>query len=168
MTQNVSNPSRRSVAKGAAWAVPAVAVAASAPSLAASPLPTCEAAALTVTANCPGLLSTDSLNFTITNASGSGCVVPVGTPVDITVTGLVGLTLDLLVDANAGLLYTDGTTLFLNQELAAGQSITLEVFPDSLLNLQAVGDATVSILGASGTASYTMATVAGLTVAICA
>lgn len=40
MTQDITTtgPSRRSIAKGAAWAVPAVSVAAAAPSLAASPL----------------------------------------------------------------------------------------------------------------------------------
>lgn len=163
-----SGPSRRSIAKGAAWAVPAVSVAAAAPALAASPLPVCDPGTLTVTANCPGLLSTDSLTFTVGNPAGSGCEVPAGTVVDITVSGLVGLTLEQLVTLNAGVLYADGSTVALVEPLAAGESITLGIFPPSLLNAQVAGTATVAIAGSSASANYVIAEVAGVTVAICA
>ena len=156
-----SGPSRRSIAKGAAWAVPAVSVAAAAPSLAAS---ACDP--VTVTPNCPGLLSGDSLTFTISNPD-AGCVIPAGTPVEVTVSNLVGLTADLLVDINVGVLSTDSGTLALASDLAAGDSITVNVFPPSLLNLGVIGTATVSITGVPGSADYIIATAAGLTVALC-
>lgn len=167
MTSEITNPSRRSVAKGAAWAVPAVAVAAAAPSLAASP-----GDPLTVTANCPGLLSGDSLTFTISNPD-TGVLVPAGTPVDVTVTELVGLDVDLLVDINAGVLETDTSgSLLLADDLAPDESITLNIFPDSLLTAGVLGTATVSIEGVSAAADYILTSVnipvvGTVTVALC-
>lgn len=162
-----AGPSRRSIAKGAAWAVPAVSVAAAAPSLAAS-VAACALGTLQVTANCPPLLSTDSLTFTVTNPTASGCEVAAGTVVDITVGGLVGLTLEQLVILNAGVLYQEDSTLALSTALGPGDSITLEIFPPSLLNAQVAGTATVAVDGSSASANYIIAEVLGLTVAICA
>lgn len=82
MTSELSTPSRRTIAKGAAWAVPSVAVAAAAPSLAASP--TCDE---------PGAwhdglaLSSGCVVNVINVAASSGfqicnqgqCVIPAGT-----------------------------------------------------------------------------------------
>lgn len=162
MTTEITNPSRRSVAKGAAWAVPAVAVAATAPSLAAST--TCDP--VTVMPNCPPVLSGDTLTFTISNPD-TGCVVPAGTPVDVTVSNLVGLTVDLLVDINVGVLSTESGTLALASDLAAGDSITINVFPPSLLNLAVLGTAEVSIMGVPASADYIIASALGVTVALC-
>lgn len=162
-----AGPSRRQIAKGAAWAVPAVTVAAAAPALAASPLPVCEPGALQVTRNCPPALSTDSLTFTVANPASSGCVVPAGTPVDITVSGLVGLTLEQLVSLNAGVLYQNNGVLMLQSDLEPGDSIPIEVFPPSLLDAQVVGTATVAVAGSQASANYIIATVLGITVAIC-
>lgn len=161
-----AGPSRRQIAKGAAWAVPAVTVAAAAPSLAASPT-VCPPGTLAVTANCPPPVSTDSLNFTIANPAGSGCEVPEGTQVDITVSGLVGLTLEALVNLNAGVLYQEAGVLKLEAPLAAGDSITVEVFPPNLLNAQVLGSASVAVAGSSASAGYIIAQVLGLTVAVC-
>ncbi len=162
-------PSRRQIAKGAAWAVPAVTVAAAAPALAASPT-VCPAGTLTVATLCPPLLSTTSLRFRITNPAGSGCTVPAGTPLTLNVSGLAGLDATLLngINANAGVLFTTATDATLQQALAPGQSITLNVFPRRLLYAQVAGTASLSIEGSSASASYIIATVAGLSVAICA
>lgn len=162
-----SGPSRRQIAKGAAWAVPAVSIAAAAPALAASPLPACDPNTLQIVANCPPLLSTQSLNFTVTNPAGSGCEVPMGTPVDITVSGLVGLTVEALVAVNAGVLFQSGTSVQLARALQSGDSVTIEVFPPSLIDVQALGTATVAVAGSTASASYILANVLGLRVAVC-
>ena len=75
MTLDITHPSRRSVAKGAAWAVPAVAVAAAAPTLAASSELCTGTADFSVRAECPptdiDLLdgNSESLYFVIDNES---------------------------------------------------------------------------------------------------
>lgn len=89
MTQDITTtgPSRRSIAKGAAWAVPAVSVAAAAPSLAASPTDCSDAANwqgnIVLTPGC--LISVAGANvgagWTVHN-SGTGanaCPIPAGT-----------------------------------------------------------------------------------------
>lgn len=162
-----AGPSRRQIAKGAAWAVPAVSVAAAAPALAASPVTACAPGTLQIVANCPPVLSTQSLNFTLTNPAGSGCEIPIGTPVDITVSGLIGLTVEELVSVNAGVLFQSGTSLQLAQALQSDDSVTIEVFPPSLLDVQAVGTATVAAAGSTASASYILANVLGVRVAIC-
>ena len=169
MTQDITTtgPSRRSIAKGAAWAVPAVTVAAAAPALAAST--SCPAGALQVTALCPPPLSTTSLRFRISNPAGSACTVPAGTPLTLNVSGLVGLTASLLngINVDAGVLFSDASNATLQRALAPGESVTLNVFPRSLLNAQVAGNATLSIEGTSASASYIIVSVGVLSVAIC-
>lgn len=170
MTQDITTtgPSRRSIAKGAAWAVPAVSVAAAAPSIAASP--NCGPGTLQVEPLCPPLLSTTSIRFRITNPASSDCTVPTGTALTLNVSGLVGLNASLLngINADANVLFSNATDATLTQPLEPGQSITINVFPRSLLNAQVVGSATLSIGGSSASANYIIATVGGLSVAICA
>ncbi|APH00589.1 hypothetical protein ASJ30_02805 [Janibacter indicus] len=81
--------------------------------------------------------------------------------------GLVGLTLEQLVSLNAGVLYQNNGVLMLQSDLEPGDSIPIEVFPPSLLDAQVVGTATVAVAGSQSSANYIIATVLGITVAIC-
>lgn len=157
-----SGPSRRSIAKGAAWAVPAVSVAAAAPALAASPA-VCPAGTLTVTPNCPPLIqlptaNAQQLTFTVTNPAGSGCTVPMDTTFTIDRGGLAGVLVGPLNDLNAdvGVLFDTATTGHLTAPLAEGQSVTIEVFPRNLANVAVAQDATFTIDGSTATQGYTI------------
>ncbi|WP_435202630.1 hypothetical protein [Janibacter sp. GS2] len=164
MNSEITSPSRRQIAKGAAWAVPAVAVAAAAPSLAAS---TCPPPVVAV--NCPPLLTTQQLTFTITNPSSSTCDLPEGEVITVDRGGLAGVQVGPLNDLNVGveLLFTDANTAELTAPLAPGESITFQVFPRGLATVSALQNVTVAIQGASATQGYTIISLLGLSVAIC-
>lgn len=143
-----SGPSRRSIAKGAAWAVPAVSVAAAAPALAASPT-LCAPGESTLTVsvvNCRVLGLLSAPYFTITN--NGECTVPAGTAITLTGSGLVSAVVQGLDDINVAVLY-DGTssTGTLEQPLESGATIQVNVF--SGLDVTVLGDYTLTIDGAS-------------------
>lgn len=167
MTSEITSPSRRTIAKGAAWAVPAVTVAAAAPMLAASSA-ACTADDLTLgVASCRlvGLLSPEA-TFTITNSGDSGCTVPAGTPVSLTGGALAAIGVPALVDLNVGVL-TFGSGMgsaTLTTALAPGQSVTIRVFPSGL-NVNVLGTYTMTVLGAS--ANFTLAAGVGPLLSIC-
>ena len=159
-----SGPSRRSIAKGAAWAVPAVSVAAAAPALAASPGDACAPGTLKVTAVCPkpliDLLNAVPLYFTITNPAGSNCTVPAGTVINIERSGLANLDVATLNSlANVGVLYDTATTAHLTSPLASGQSAIIRIFPAGLATASVAAAATVRIDGSSATQDYTIVNV---------
>lgn len=140
-----TGPSRRQIAKGAAWAVPAVTVAAAAPALAAST--SCPAGSLTVSVvNCRVLGLLSAPYFTITN--NGDCTVPAGTPVTLTGSGLVSAVIQGLDDINVAVLF-DGqsSTGTLQQPLGPGEAIRVDVF--SGLDVTVLGEYTLSIDGAS-------------------
>ena len=158
-----SGPSRRSIAKGAAWAVPAVSVAAAAPALAASPIAVCAPGTLVVTANCPPVIQlptadAQQLTFTVSNPAGSGCIVPTDTTFTVDRGGLAGVFVTPLNDLNAsvGVLFDTATTGHLTAPLAEGQSVTIQVFPRNLANVAVAQDATFTIDGSSATQAYTI------------
>lgn len=141
VTQDIttSGPSRRSIAKGAAWAVPAVSVAAAAPSLAASGEPPCTPGSLTAThmrCNPVGLGQTPY--FRVTNGN-TDCTVPVGTQVTLTTSGLVGLDIDFLESDNNNLqlLYTVGNTSTFETvaPIGPGESIDIHVYSPSFITV---------------------------------
>ncbi|CAM3891653.1 hypothetical protein [Janibacter anophelis] len=164
MTQNVITPSRRSVAKGAAWAVPAVAVAAAAPSLAASTTYCTGTPTFTIDVVCPptdiDLLdgNSESLYFVVTNTS--GCTVEAGQEFTLDTTNLAGVTVEGLNAINAGVAVfgADGRTGTLSQDLADGASVEIHVFPvaDVDVNLAVIGATTLTIEAASLTQAYTL------------
>ena len=168
MTSEITSPSRRQIAKGAAWAVPAVTVAAAAPSLAASS-EACPPGTLQITPNCPGVLSTDSLYFTITNPGSSGCTMPTGTQITVDRGGLAGVQVGPLNNLNAGvdLLFTDANTAELTAPLEPGESIDIRIFPRGLANVSVLQNVTVSAGGSTVRQGYTIVTLLGLSVAIC-
>lgn len=161
-----AGPSRRQIAKGAAWAVPAVTVAAAAPALAASPLPVCGPGALVVSVeNCDGLtLLGQPPRFRITNPSESGCTLPSGTPVELSGSGVAGVNLLGEQLANVGVLYSEQGTAALTNALAPGDSVVVNVFPSGL-NVTVIGSATLSVAGSSGTFNLTAGV--GSLVSIC-
>lgn len=168
-----ATPSRRTIAKGAAWAIPAVSVAAAAPALAAS-TSTCAPGSLVVEPVCPDttidLFDGEPLHFTITNPSDSDCVVPQGTEITVDRGGLANvevLTLNEL--ANVGVLYTDSDTAELTSDLEPGQTAVIRLFPQDLATVRALATATVSIAGSSASKDYTIVNIplTGTTIAIC-
>ncbi|UTT66650.1 hypothetical protein NMQ01_02740 [Janibacter sp. CX7] len=161
-----AGPSRRQIAKGAAWAVPAVTVAAAAPTLAASPNPVCTGADITLgVSNCTlvGLLSPEA-SFTIT--AGPDCTIPQGTPVSLTGGALASIGLTALVDLNVGVLTfgSDIGSATLANDIAPGQTVTVQVFPEGL-NINALGTYQLAVLGA--TAEFTLAAGVGTLVSVC-
>lgn len=95
MTQDITTtgPSRRSIAKGAAWAVPAVSVAAAAPSLAASPPEECEPqSCATPLVSALQVIATRNANNTSSNITFTGAI----TAAIIECTGLLSLGLATL------------------------------------------------------------------------
>lgn len=140
MTQDITTtgPSRRSIAKGAAWAVPAVSVAAAAPSLAASVVD-CEPGTLSISVRRCSFVGLGSAPyFTITNPS-ADCEIPVGANVDLNFGSLVGLELDFLDSANTGLsaFYVIGNVhrATLLAPLGPGQSMNVLVYNSSALSV---------------------------------
>lgn len=169
MTSEITSPSRRTIAKGAAWAVPAVAVASAAPSLAASPT-ACEPGALEIGVECPSLISGGpSLYFTVTNPADSDCTVPAGTPITVDRSGLAGVDVGPLNDINVGadVLFSDATNATTQRDLAPGDSIEVHIFPPGLANVSVLQNATVSIDGASLSQGYTIISLLGLNIAVC-
>lgn len=166
MTSEITSPSRRQIAKGAAWAVPAVSVAAAAPSLAASPDPVCTGDDITLgVANCRlvGLLSPEA-TFTIT--AGPDCSIPAGTPVSLTGGALAEIGVPALVQLNAEILSfgQDIGSATLSNEIPAGQSRTVRVFPDGL-NINVLGTYTLTLLGVS--AEFTLGAGVGPLLSVC-
>lgn len=169
----MTSPSRRTIAKGAAWAVPAVTVAATAPSLAASPT-VCDPGMLTVTPNCPPIITlprpdSQQLTFTIANPGGSGCTIPAETQFTVDRGGLAGVEVGPLnqLNANVAVLFDTANTGHLTAPLGPGESITIQIFPRDLANVALVQRATVSIDGSSATQAYTILSVLGISVALC-
>lgn len=161
-----AGPSRRQIAKGAAWAVPAVTVAAAAPALAASPNPVCTGTDITLgVANCRlvGLVSPEA-TFTIT--AGPDCRIPAGTPVSLTGGALASIGVPALVQLNAGILTfgSEISSAALANDIAPGQTVTVRVFPDGL-NINVLGTYTMTVLGASAT--FTLAAGVGNLVSVC-
>lgn len=173
MSQDIiHSPSRRTIAKGAAWAAPAVAVAAAAPALAASS-DGCAPGTLNVSAVCPPLigLNTRNIHFVVSNPDGSDCEIPAGAPLALNITGLANLTASLLngINADVQVAFSDTSNATLTAPLAPGESFELEVFPPSLLSAGLLGSASLSIEGSSASANYTIVSVLGLLqVALCA
>lgn len=170
MTPEITSPSRRQIAKGAAWAVPAVSLAAAAPSLAASPN-ACEPGTLEVLINCPGLISGDSLYVTITNPADSACTVAEGTQFTIDRGGLAGVEVGPLNDLNVGaeVLFDNANAGHLTAPLAPGQSVDVQIFPEGLATVSALQNLTFTIDGASASQGYTIVRlgVLGITIALC-
>ena len=168
-----NTPSRRTIAKGAAWAVPAVSVAAVAPTLAAS-TEACAPGTLVVEPVCPDttvdLIDGEPLYFTITNPSESGCVVPEGTEITVDRGGLADvkvLTLNEL--ANVGVFYTGSDTAELTSDLEPGSTAVIRLFPQDLATVSALTTATVSVAGSSASQDYTIVNIplTGTTIAVC-
>jgi hypothetical protein len=156
-----SGPSRRSIAKGAAWAVPAVSVAAAAPALAASPN-YCTTNSLTVEAVCPPVLSvlteTRNVYFTVTNTG--ACTIKSGLTFTLTYGGLVNVQLAQLnaIQLDAAVLFTSDTTGQINRDIPAGGTVEIEIFPDDLLTLGVLGNATLTVDGgATDTSNFIVA-----------
>ena len=172
MTTDITStgPSRRSIAKGAAWALPAVSVAAAAPSLAASAT-ACAPGTLQVIINCPGLISGDSLYVTISNPEDSGCTVPEGTQFTVDRGGLAGVEVGPLNDLNVGadVLFDNATTGHLTAALEPGESVDVQIFPEGLATVSALQNLTFTIDGASASQGYTIVRVGllGVTIALC-
>lgn len=143
-----SGPSRRSIAKGAAWAVPAVTVAAAAPALAASPTDACAPGTLQVSVvNCQPLgLFTEPPYFQIHNPG--NCTVPANTPVVLSGSGLASINLAGLIDLSAAVVWTGTETGTLKEALGPGATIDVRIFPAGL-NVTALGDFTLTVLGSS-------------------
>lgn len=151
VTQNITtHPSRRTIAKGAAWAVPAVAVAATAPALAASPTNECAPGSLVVAVqNCSGVDLLQALPyFTITNPN--NCTVPAGTAVTLSGAGLAEINLADVVALNADVLFNESGEGVLDQDLGPNDTIQVYVFPEGL-NVGVFGEYTLTVLGTSGT-----------------
>lgn len=164
MTSEITAPSRRTIAKGAAWAVPTVAVAAAAPSLAASPN-VCEPGSLNVARQrCQTVGLGQTPYFTVTN-NNTDCEVPAGTEVSLTTSGLVGLDVDFLQSDNNNLqlLYTVGNTSTFEtlEPLAAGESIDIEVYGPSFITVgvSAVQEVRLNFDGAQARFNWTRVTV---------
>lgn len=160
-----AGPSRRSIAKGAAWAVPAVSVAAAAPALAASTT-ACTGTDITLgVENCSlvSLLSPEAY-FTIT--AGADCSIPAGTPVSLTGGALASVGLAALVDLNVGVLTfgSDIGSATLTEEVPAGQTVVVRVFPAGL-NINVLGTYMMTVLGA--TAEFTLAAGVGSLASVC-
>ncbi|WP_114202818.1 hypothetical protein [Janibacter anophelis] len=158
-----SGPSRRSIAKGAAWAVPAVSVAAAAPVLAASPT-YCETLDFSVRAVCPptdiDLLdgNSESLYFVITNEG--DCTVRAGQTFTLDTTGLANVSVEGLnaIQVDAVVFGSDGTTGTIGTDIAPGGEIIVKVFPVAEIdvNLAVIGTTTLTIDGSPTTQSYTL------------
>lgn len=164
MTSEITNPSRRSVAKGAAWAVPAVAVAAAAPSLAASTV-YCEGPAdFSIRVECPptdiDLLdgNSESLYFVITNDS--DCTVQAGQIFTLNTTGLANVSVEGLnaIQVDAVVFGEDGTSGVIGEDIAPGGEIIVKVFPVANVdvNLAVIGSTTLTVGTASLTQAYTL------------
>ena len=162
-----AGPSRRQIAKGAAWAVPAVSVAAAAPALAASPVTECAPGASTLMISverCDGLALFTSLpRFRLTNPENATCTVPADTPVVVTTEGLASINLLGTDLANVGVLYSNAGTVALQAPLAPGESEVINVFPPGL-NVSALGSVTLGVDGKS--AGFNLTDVVGL-VSLC-
>ena len=164
MTLDITHPSRRSVAKGAAWAVPAVAVAAAAPTLAASSELCTGTADFSVRAECPptdiDLLdgNSESLYFVITN--NSECTVPAGQVFTLQTTGLANVSVEALneIQVDAVVFNSDGTSGVIGEEIPPGGEIIVKVFPvaDIDVNLAVIGTTTLTVGTASLTEDYTL------------
>lgn len=168
-----AGPSRRQIAKGAAWAVPAVTVAAAAPALAASHLPVCSPVVLEAAVlNCStvGLLQPQTF-FRVTNPAGSGCVVPAGTQLTLTTSGVAGINATLLdgINADVDLIFSDGQSPTTARDLEPGDYIDFQVIPSGI-TVAVLGTWTLNVPG--DTARFTQTanvTIGGTAVAsICA
>lgn len=158
-----SGPSRRSIAKGAAWAVPAVSVAAAAPSLAASTA-YCETLDFSVRAVCPptdiDLLdgNSESLYFVIKN--NGDCTVRAGQQFTLNTTGLANVSVEGLnaIQVDAVVFGSDGKTGTIGTDIAPGGEVIVKVFPvaDIDVNLAVLGTTTLTINGAPTTQAYTL------------
>ncbi len=168
MTQDLTTagPSRRSIAKGAAWAVPAVSVAAAAPTLAASAPEECRPQ---IRVNCPPPLTTQQLTFTITNPSSNSCTIPTDTPFTVNRGGLAGVNVGPLNSINAGVnvIFDTANSGRLTAPLAPGQSVTFQVFPRGLATVSLLQNVSVTMEGVSAAQGYTIIRLLGLSVAIC-
>ncbi|QBF46929.1 hypothetical protein [Janibacter limosus] len=151
-----SGPSRRSIAKGAAWAVPAISVAAAAPSLAASDLPVCAAGtALDITVeSCDivGLLQPTTY-FRVTNPADSGCTLPMGVPLTLATSGVAGIDVAGLTLINADVLFTSTGAATTQKALAPGEYVDVRVITAGI-NVSLLGRWTLSTPG-SAPASFT-------------
>ncbi|HEY1134759.1 MAG TPA: hypothetical protein VGE77_09300 [Nocardioides sp.] len=118
--------SRRTIARTAAWSVPAVAVVAASPAHAVS---TPDAVFdVTVTANCVNaiLAPPSTVNFVISATAGT---IPAGTQFQLTGTGLLGLAIGAGLSSGLSLLgLTDtGGTVQVDQPILQGQSQTVDL-----------------------------------------
>ncbi|NYF97636.1 hypothetical protein [Janibacter cremeus] len=181
MTSEITSPSRRSVAKGAAWAVPAVAVAAAAPSLAASTNYCGTSPGFTVEAVCPPIDidvldgNSDSLYFEITNSS-NDCTVEAGQTFTLASTNFVGATVEGLnaLQVDAVVFGDDMQTGTIGRDIPPGEAVRVNVFPVAQLDVngQVAGTTTLTIEGMPTTQDYTLVELdafglAGLTLAFC-
>ncbi|WP_188835372.1 hypothetical protein [Flexivirga endophytica] len=113
--------SRRTIAKGAAWSVPVVAVAAAAPAASASTGTDIGAVALNGVC---GLLGTVNQGFTL--AASATAPVPAGSVVTITGSGLASVTAINLSNQIANVtIGTNSATIVLSQDLPAGQTLSM-------------------------------------------
>lgn len=177
MSHDLSNSgiSRRSIAKGAAWAIPAVSVAAAAPSLAAS-LEPCVPGVLSVSVRQCSLVGVGGNQqapyFRVTNAN-SDCTVPVGTEVTLTTSGLIGLDLDFLeLDNNKlQLLYTVGNTSTFETiaPILPGESVDIKVYGPSFISVgvSALQEVGLNFDGATARFNWTRVNVLGIVVFLC-
>nr|WP_257909848.1 hypothetical protein [Janibacter limosus] len=151
-----SGPSRRSIAKGAARAVPAVSVAAAAPALAASP---CAAGAesVTIEGKCPPLIGVNTRKpyFLLTNTG--SCDIPSGPAFTLSTTGLVGLTADILdsIRVDAAVIFSSESGGTIERGIPAGGTVEIEVLPQALVDANLAGSATLSVGTASSILNFT-------------
>jgi hypothetical protein len=151
-----AGPSRRQIAKGAAWAVPAVTVAAAAPALAASPtLPNCTPADLEVSVvDCSlvGLLQPQTY-FTVKNPADSGCVVPSGTQLSLTTQGIAAIGVNVLESLNvsADVIFSEAGQPSIARDLQPGESIDVHVLAADV-QIDALARFTLGVVGGTSAA----------------
>lgn len=176
---------RRTVNKAAAWSVPVIAAAVSAPMAAASVVTQFDVA---ISSECVGgiTIPLTSINafgdpsFTITAASGA---IPVGTTFTLSSAALLSAG---VIDTDGNLLDVavlgDGSLLITTQaEIAEGSSVDVAVpISDGAINTDLLGDYTLTYTSApagyeesgaganSASVSNTQVTAAGLQVSVCA
>lgn len=158
---NITNEiSRRSIAKGAAWAAPVVALGAAAPALAASPVP--------CTPNeTEGALSIDVIDCTLVGLGSAPyfrvtnlgeCTVSAGEDVAITVGSLLGLDIDFLAANNNNLsaIYIIGNTVHAKTvtPLGPGESMDIKIYSPSVLSIGAAVGTQVTLLMANNSEGF--------------
>lgn len=118
-----SKISRRTVAKGAAWSVPVVAVAAAAPAASAST--SNDVGALSLDGTC-GALGAGLLSTGLTLTAGPDVAVPAGTVISLSSTGLANIGVFTITGGLASVAVSGSSgTITLTEDLAPGTTMNM-------------------------------------------